>query len=250
MLEPLVLRLGAWLISPPVRFSRFGYRLRALFGPQHGEDVLDAAVMLLAVNGVRGDVAEFGVFEGRSLLHLWHAHRWVEHLIVDDVVPILRGANPACLQRRYYGFDSFEGLPPHDEVLEGQPGWMAQGAFAATQEGVRLALRRSGVPDGDAVLVPGWFDATLTPESAPESIALAHIDCDLYASTKVVLEFLAPRLVDGAIVVFDDWWLYRGRPDRGEQRAFAEFRAEHPELRFVELLRSTTVSFLVHRDDR
>jgi O-methyltransferase len=249
MIDPLFLRLGAWLLSPKVRFSRAGYRLRALHQPQHGEDVLDAAVMLLAVNAIEGDVAEFGVFQGRSLLHLWHAHAWAEHLIVDRVVPILEGADPSVLARRYYGFDSFEGLPEHDEVLKGQPDWMGPGAFAATEASVRKDLRRNGVPDDRMLLVPGWFEDTLTATAPPERIALAHIDCDLYSSTKVVLEYLAPRLVDGAIVVFDDWWLYRGRPDKGEQRAFAEFRAAHPELRFVELLKSMTVSFLVHRDD-
>lgn len=249
MFEPLFLRLGAWLLSPKVRYSRSGYRLRALMQPAHGEDVIDAAVMLLAVNGVRGDVAEFGVFEGRSLLHLWHAHRWVEHLIVDGVVPILAGADPSCLRRVLYGFDSFEGLPEPTEVLDGQPDWMGRGSFAAGEAGVRAELRRNGVPDQSAVLVPGWFDDSLTAEQGPEQVALAHIDCDLYESTAVALQWLAPRLVDGAILIFDDWWLYRGRPDRGEQRAFAEFRAAHPELAFVELLRSTTVSFLVHRND-
>jgi O-methyltransferase len=241
--------LARWVLSPRVRYSFFGYRVRALMQPLHGESVVDDAVLLLAVNGVRGDVCEFGVFEGRSLLHLWHSHRWVEHLIADGMAPILRGADVDCLQRRFYGFDSFEGLPEHDEVLDGQADWMGPGSFAATEASVRAELRRNRVPDDAVELVPGWFDETLTVERVPERVALAHIDCDLYASTVVVLEWLAPRLVDGAIVIFDDWWLYRGRPDRGEQKAFAEFRQAHPELRFVELSRATTVSFLVHRDE-
>jgi hypothetical protein len=243
--------IGDRLLDPRVRYSRSGYRLRALVQPLHGEDVIDSAVLLLAVNGIRGDVVEFGVFEGRSLRHLWHAHRWVEHLVVDEITPILRGVDPAPLRRCFWGFDSFEGLPEHAEQVDGQADWIAPGAFAASQESVRASLRRSRIPDEDVVLVPGWYEDSLSEEAAgerPEHIALAHVDCDLYSSCMECLEFLAPRLVDGSIVIFDDWWLHRGRSDKGEQRALTEFRSAHPELRFTELHRSTTVSFLVHRD--
>ena len=250
MLNALMRWLGERLLDPSLRYSTAGYSLRALTSPLHGEDVLDAAVMLLAVNGVRGDVAEFGVFEGRSLRHLWHAHRWIEHLVRHDATPILRGVDTSPLQRRFFGFDSFEGLPGDSEPMPGQPGWIAPGAFAVGQERVRAALRRSRIPDEDVVLVPGWYSASLAadaPGPHPEAVALAHIDCDLESSTTEALEYLAPRLVDGAILVFDDWWLYRGHPEQGEQAAFAAFQAAHPELRFTELMRSTTVSFLVHR---
>jgi len=250
-LDSLVQRLGAWLLAPKLRYSRAGYQLRALFQPLHGEDVIDAAVMLLAVNGVRGDVVEFGVFQGRSLQHLWFSHRWFEHLIRDEVRPILRGADPEPLTRHFWGYDSFEGLPAHDEPVAGQPKWIAQGAFAAPLAFVERGLRKARIPESAVTLVPGWYEDSLAPgtDPHPARVALAHIDCDLYSSTAHCLEFLAPRLVDGAIVIFDDWWLHRGHPDQGEQRAFAEFRAVHPELSFTELARSTTVSFLVHRRD-
>ena len=99
--------------------------------------------------------------------------------------------------------------------------------------------------------MPGWYTDTLTEatrtELLLEKVALVHIDCDLYESAKAALAFVGPLLEDGAIIVFDDWWLYRGRPEAGEQRAFAEWLAEHPQWRATELFRGTTVSFLLHR---
>ena len=72
-----------------------------------------------------------------------------------------------------------------------------------------------------ARLVKGYFKDTL-PKEEIYPIAVAHIDCDLYSSTVEVLEFLKPRLVDGALLLFDDWFCYRGRSDKGERRAWLE----------------------------
>jgi hypothetical protein len=81
------------------------------------------------------------------------------------------------------------------------------------------------------LLHEGRFDEVLprvVPSEHP-AIALLHVDCDLYESTRDVLNGAAPALQDGTLVLFDDWFHYRGRPDRGEARAFHEFLAAHPE---------------------
>ena len=53
-------------------------------------------------------------------------------------------------------------------------------------------------------------------------VAFARIDCDLYSSSKDVFAFLSGRLVDGAIIYFDDW---THQADTGETKAFFEFSA-------------------------
>ena len=35
-------------------------------------------------------------------------------------------------------------------------------------------------------------------------------------------------LSDGTMVCFDDWFMYKGNPNQGEQRAFREFLEAHP----------------------
>jgi hypothetical protein len=61
------------------------------------------------------------------------------------------------------------------------------------------------------------------------SVAFIHIDCDLYSATKTVLAQLAPMLVEGTVIVFDEYFNYPGW-QQGEFKAFAEFIASHDRL--------------------
>ncbi|OCR92398.1 hypothetical protein [Campylobacter fetus] len=56
--------------------------------------------------------------------------------------------------------------------------------------------------------------------------SLIYIDCDLYTSSKTVLDFIAQSdlLQDGTIIAFDDWDLYRANPNKGQRKAFKEFK--------------------------
>lgn len=108
------------------------------------------------------------------------------------------------------GFDSFQGLPE-------DWGPFPKGA---------LAHEAPEVPN--ARMVDGWFSDTLPmfDFATVEPLRLVHIDCDLYSSTKTVLDHVGPHLVPGVFVVFDEF-LYDWPPNesRGgeEQRAWREF---------------------------
>lgn len=107
-----------------------------------------------------------------------------------------------------YGFDSFEGLPET---------WRTDfraGAFALGE--------RPHIPHAE--LVVGWFEDTLPGWCAehPDAVAFLHLDADLYGSTATVLEHLGDRLVEGSIVVFDEFFNYPGWPEH-EHRAWCEF---------------------------
>ena len=114
-------------------------------------------------------------------------------------------------QATVYGFDSFKGLPEDWRVD------FKKGAF-----------RRSDLPDvnPNVELVVGWFDETL-PEfvlSHPGPVSFLHVDCDLYSSTKTVLDHLEPRILPGAVIVFDEYFNYVGWRAH-EWKAFREFIA-------------------------
>ena len=83
-------------------------------------------------------------------------------------------------------------------------------------------------------MIKGFFAQSLRdPEAqAVGHIAYARIDCDIYEPALDCLRYLAPRLADGAVLVFDDW---PHRIDIGEGRAFAEWLPTVPHLR-VEFL--------------
>ncbi len=55
----------------------------------------------------------------------------------------------------------------------------------------------------------GWFNQTLPPflEKHTAPVSFLHVDCDLYSSTKVCLEHLYPKVVDGGFVIIDDYAL-------------------------------------------
>jgi O-methyltransferase len=159
---------------------------------------------------VAGDYAEFGVLDGRTFVEAWRAaERWR----ADDV--------------NLHAYDSFEGLPS----ISGpdKPGPFTSGQFRVSRGVFERALRVARVPDDRVTITGGFFEDSLL--AAPHhTIAIAWVDCDLYESTVPVLDFLTDQLQDGAVLIFDDWFCFRSRPDRGEQRACAEWLDRNPGL--------------------
>lgn len=104
--------------------------------------------------------------------------------------------------RVVHGFDSFEGLPES----WGRPDMVFDaGAFD-------VGKKLPAVP-ANVTLVAGWFDATLpafaaTLAATGETIALLHVDCDIYSSTKCIFDVLGPHLASGSLIVFDELFNY------------------------------------------
>ncbi len=208
---------------------------RALLGPRRPEliarlihadrrwPMFDRAVEYINYEAVPGDILEFGVFGGLSLVLLAKAASF----------------DPKGNERRIAGFDSFEGLPPAAEsharwrpgdcaTIEAPHPLLAPGA-RVTAAVVEELFARCALPPPH--LHVGSFEDTVpqTVTSEHSRVALAHIDCDLYESTRTVLEGIADALQDGTVLLFDDWYHYKAHPRRGEARAFQEFLEEHPE---------------------
>lgn len=111
-----------------------------------------------------------------------------------------------------HGFDSFEGLPEAWSAAEGPGAYSTGGRMPDVAANVTLHA--------------GWFQDTLPPFLARNAgpVRLLHVDCDLYSSTRTVLDALVDRLVPGSVVVFDDMLAYPGF-EQHELRAFEEFVA-------------------------
>ena len=185
------------------------------------------AIEYINYEAVPGDVVECGVFGGLSLA------LFAKGLTFD----------PKGNARRVIGVDSFAGLPaasePHSRWQAGDCALMhtwhplLRPGEPVSEEIVYRLFEACGLTR--PTLYTGQF-ADVMPAIVPSripSIALLHVDCDLYESTRDALAAAAPALQDGAMLMFDDWFHYKGRPDRGEARAFSEFLDAHPEWQAV-----------------
>jgi len=80
----------------------------------------------------------------------------------------------------------------------------------------------------NVLLHKSYFEASLPRwlSDYPDRVAFMHLDCDLYSSTKVVLNLLAPRLAPGTAILFDEYFNYPNW-EQHEFKAFQEFVSEH-----------------------
>lgn len=104
----------------------------------------------------------------------------------------------------------------------------------------------------DVRIVPGFYDETLTADTKEQlslqRAAIILIDCDLYESTVPVLEFITDLVDQGTILIFDDWYRFKGDPNKGEQRACNEWLQKNPHINLVQYWQQgpQSVAFLVN----
>src|SRR5258708_26847345 len=129
------------------------------------------------------------------------------------------------------------------------------GDYRAPKDQVEQLLIHHGFDMERAVLVQGYFAQSLTREVKHDADmgrdALVMVDCDLYQSTVPTLAFIAERLQEGTIILFDDWYCFGESEQHGEPRAFGEFLDAHPEWTAMPLQRFSGYgqSFVVHRSN-
>lgn len=109
-----------------------------------------------------------------------------------------------------------EGAPPDDLLWDHAP------AFAcAPIDDVRHRLESTGYPPERLHFVEGRVEDTI-PGHAPERIALLRLDTDWYESTRHELEHLYPRIVDGGVLILDDYGHWAG-----SRKATDEYVEQH-----------------------
>jgi len=164
-----------------------------------------------------GDYYEFGLYRGYTFLAAYEASK-----------------RSGLAAMRFYGFDSFRGLPELQDEEAGDPRFF-QGQFAASREQVRSDLTKRGMDWSRAELIEGYYEDSLTDQlksALPRKHAgVVLLDCDLYSSTVTALDWLDDLVRPGSILLFDDWESYGDRRDIGQPRAFHEYLAARPHWR-------------------
>jgi len=144
-----------------------------------------------------GDTAEAGTFEGASS---WFICRALQNT-----------------GKTHHAFDSFEGLStPTPEDAE----YWRKGELRAREETVRELLSPF-----DTQVHKGWIPKCFEAATI-DRLCFAHIDVDLYEPTLQSMEFFYPLVVQGGIIVCDD---YGSALCPGATQALDEFVAGRPE---------------------
>lgn len=154
---------------------------------------------------VSGSIAELGVYGGGSLFSWLHFSSIYE---------------PYNHTRKIYGFDTFAGFPgvaDEDFLSKGAYGEVSKkgGLFlsgSALEELQGLGdlhdrnrpvghIKKVDLIEGDVLFTVPKF----VVDHPHVALSMIYFDLDLYAPTKVGLEFLAPRVVSGGLLVFDEF---------------------------------------------
>lgn len=150
------------------------------------------------VYSLNGDIFEFGVFKGVSLIQ-WASFREIFS---------------RTSKQKIVGFDTFSKFPEtkfeKDKVL--RKNFINEaGLNSIKKHELKKILLDKGIRNVD--LVQGNILTTLPAylnKHKNLSIILLHIDVDIYEPTKIILDMLYDRVVDGGIVILDDYRVFPG----------------------------------------
>jgi hypothetical protein len=160
----------------------------SLLGPKMS--VLEGASVNILKKNLTGDIAECGVYKGGSAR------------LLATIFP----------NKKIFLFDSFEGIHENDVLPSGH----RKGDFSDTS---LLQVKDYLDDKPNCLFFPGWL-----PESASfltdEKFSLVHIDLDLYESTKAAINLFWPKLVEGGVMVFNNYKRHHGL---GVEKAILEY---------------------------
>ena len=165
------------------------------------------SVVYITENNIDGEIVECGVWKGGSCMAV-----------------ALKLMELEQKTREIWLYDTFEGMTEptnHDiEIETGKKGKELLDGIDkntdkynmwayAPQEVVINNMKKTGYPTDNIKYIAGNVEKTLK-ERKPKKIALLRLDTDWYESTKVELEELYPHVVNGGIIIIDDYGHFEG----------------------------------------
>jgi len=157
---------------------------------------LHSALMGVYKNKIEGDFVECGVWMGGNVV--------IAKKFFDSV-------NDS--KRKFYAFDTFEGMtePSENDPSKAHKIWNTTASCLGPLEQVIAEFESHKVYDDRIVIVKGDVRSTLLDKkNIPEKIAILRLDTDWYDSTKIELEILYEKLVNGGYLIIDDYGHWDG----------------------------------------
>ena len=149
------------------------------------------------IKDLPGDILEFGVFKGSSLIRLLTFRNLIEN----------------NFSRKIYGFDTFKKFPNQvrksDKKLKKE--FTADAGNPISKIKLTQILKRKKIENFE--LIKGDVIKTLNPflkKNDNLKISLLHLDMDVFNSTNYVLKKLIKKVVKNGIILIDDYGTVEG----------------------------------------
>jgi O-methyltransferase len=177
-----------------------------------------SAVRYLEANKLAGDIVECGVWKGGSMM------------AVEKALLALKSR-----ERELYLYDTYAGMtaPTSKDSSRFEPK-ATQDAYDSMKGGdgtckwcyssieeTRRNVLSVGYPEAKVHFIKGPVEETI-PKHAPETIALLRLDTDFYESSRHEMVHLFPRLIQGGVLLLDDYGHWEG-----QRVAVDEYLAQH-----------------------
>jgi len=164
------------------------------------------AIDYIVKSHIEGDIVECGVWKGGSMM-----------LIAKRLLQLNEN------KRNLFLFDTFEGMSePNVEDVNSVDNKTAQELLAkenkfdgnnvwcySSLDEVKSNLKKTNYPEEKLFYFKGKVEETL-PEPSIGKIALLRLDTDWYESTMHELEALYDKLVEGGVLIIDDYGHWSG----------------------------------------
>ena len=210
---------------------------------------------------IDGDYLEFGVFKGDSFIEAYevceNAKKWNSKKFNQLAFENKKNANDnferlnVKKDMRYFAFDSFEGLPK-ETGEDGKHPRFHEGRFKSSKNFFLSSCKLNNLDLSKVIVCEGFYENSLNKNFLNahnlHKAAIVMIDCDLLSSTKQVLNFITPILQNGTILIFDDWFTYKGIKNKGQQKAVSDWLIQNKDISIVEHARygKSQKSFIVN----
>lgn len=162
------------------------------------------------ISQIEGDIVECGVFKGASLM------RFINFIQLFE--------QDKKFKRNVIGFDVFGKFPGTDFEADKEE---LQAFIDETGGGISIdkeelesyinlkKFDKYKLIKGDILQTVPQFIS----DYPNAKIALLNIDTDIYEPCKVILEKLAPLVVKGGVIIFDDYGVFQGETELADKYA-------------------------------
>ena len=211
------------------------------------EDPIDIGANFIVSEEIQGDYLEFGVFQGSSFIkaynsitnytNLWSNFNRTKQAYSDEESAKKAFSKISNINRKFYAFDSFKGLPELSEIDKDHPKF-TKGRYNFSKKNFIKVLIENNINLKKVEIIEGFYDSTLNEDLKVKlklnKAAMIMIDCDLYESTKDVLKFITDMVHTGTVIIFDDWYTYKSDTKKGQQYACSEWLKNNTQIKLID----------------